>query len=175
MAEEGKVAPAERLNQTMDLGNLIYEDTQSYEGITLQEFSKRTADNLCSVYRALYERKKGQDAKHGEDGEILEYERDALSVLLPKGTTVLPREKPAPKEKVATKWEKFRLERGMPARQKRGRLVFDPITKDWVPRWGKDSVKKIEEKHNWIMEEKPKHVASGIDPFEYKRIEKKAG
>jgi regulator of ribosome biosynthesis len=46
---------------------------------------------------------------------------------MPASTTVLPREKPAPKEAVKTKWEKFREEKGLPSRKKRSRLVFDPI------------------------------------------------
>lgn len=52
-------------------------------------------------------------------------------------------------------------------------MVFDPITNDWVPRYGMGSIKKIAEKHNWLMEEKPKHVAAGINPFEFKKNEKK--
>ncbi len=104
----------------------------------------------------------------------MEYERDAQAVTLSKPSTVLPREKPAPKEKVKTKWEKFREERGLPPRKKRSRLVYDEITKDWVPRWGPGSIKKIEEKHNWLMVEKPKHAASGLNPFEYAKMEQKA-
>jgi len=165
--------PVVKLNENMDVGHLLYEDTRSYCGIELKEFSRRTADNLCSLYRSLFDIKKKQDAKHGEDGEILEYSRDALAVNLSNPSTILPREKSAPKEKSRTKWENFRLERGMPARKKRSRLVFDEITKDWVPRWGSGSIKKIEEKHEWLAVEKPKHVASGLNAFEYAKLEKK--
>jgi len=35
------------------------------------------------------------------------------------------------------------------------------------------SIKKIGEKHNWLMEEKPKHVEAGLDPYTYKKNEKK--
>lgn len=87
---------------------------------------------------------------------------------------MLPREKPAPKEKNKTKWEKFREERGIAPRAKRSRLVFDPITKDWVPRHGAGSVKKIADKHEWAMVEKPKHREAGVSPFEYAAMEKKA-
>lgn len=34
-------------------------------------------------------------------------------------------------------------------------MVYDEITKDWVPRYGMGSAKKIEEQHNWLMEDKP--------------------
>ena len=85
----------------------------------------------------------------------------------------MPREKPCPKEEVKTKWEKFREERGLPPRKKRGRLVYDPIQKDWVPRWGKDSIKHLAVKDDWIMAEKPKHIASGMNPFDYAKAERK--
>jgi regulator of ribosome biosynthesis len=68
-------------------------------------------------------------------------------VSIPPSQVVFPREKPAPKEKEMTRWEKFRLEKGMPARKKRGRMVFDEITNDWVPRHGMGSIKKIADKH----------------------------
>ena len=117
--------------------------------------------------------KRKQRATHGDDGEILEYTKSYYSVDLPKNNLVLPREKPAPKDKAMTKWERFRLEKGMPARRKRSRMVFDPITKDWVPRHGAGSIKKIEDRANWLMEEKPKHREAGVDPFTYKKTEKK--
>lgn len=72
-----------------------------------------------------------------------------------------------------TKWEKFRIEKGIPTKAKRSRMVFDPITQDWVPRYGAGSIKKIEDKHNWMMEVKPKHDEAGVDPFTYQRSEKK--
>ena len=52
-------------------------------------------------------------------------------------------------------------------------MVYDEKTDDWVPRYGMGSIKKIQDKHNWLMEEKPKHVEAGIDPFTYKKNEKK--
>lgn len=62
----------------------------------------------------------------------------------------------------------------MAPRAKRSRLVYDEITKDWVPRWGKGSAKKIEEQHQWLLPEQGKHRAAGVDPFTYARQEKKA-
>jgi regulator of ribosome biosynthesis len=114
-----------------------------------------------------------QDAKHGEEGEILEYTKSAYSVTMPNGSIILPREKPCPKEDPKTKWEKFREERGLAPRKKRSRLVFDEIQNDWVPRWGKGSIKKLAEGDNWMMTEKPKHVAAGVNPFDYAKAEKK--
>ena len=80
---------------------------------------------------------------------------------------------PAPKEAVKTKWEKFREEKGLPSRKKRSRLVFDPIQNDWVPRWGKGSIKRLAQGDNWLMAEKPKHVETGVNPFDFAKAEKK--
>ena len=147
--EEGKVDRPKvtnvGINLNCDPGAFLVEDCSNFEGISAIEFSKRTASNLCTLYKQLFDLKKEQEAKHGPDGEILEYTKSRYTVDMPESLTVLPREKPCPVEKPKTKWEKFRLERGMAPRQRRSRLVFDNITRDWVPRWGKDSVKKIED------------------------------
>ena len=73
---------------------------------------------------------------------------------MPEPEYELPRLRPLPKEKGMTKWERFRLEKGLPARKKWSRMVFDPITNDWVPWWGPDSIKKIQEASEYIIEEK---------------------
>jgi hypothetical protein len=52
-------------------------------------------------------------------------------------------------------------------------MVYDEHTKEWVPRYGMGSVKKIGEKYNWLMEEKAKHREAGMDPFEYEANKKK--
>jgi hypothetical protein len=131
---------------------------------------KETKKNFCLLFKEMFELRREQKAKHGEDGEILEYTKPIFNVWLPDAKIVLPREKPIPKPKSLTKWENFRLEKGLPARQKRSRMVFDPISNDWVPRFGPGSKKKIEEKHNWLMEDKG---SKGVDPFTQKRQEKK--
>ena len=37
-------------------------------------------------------------------------------------------------------------------------MVFDAITKDWVPRWGPDSIKKIQDASDFIIEEKKSDI-----------------
>ena len=64
-----------------------------------------------------------------------------------------------------TKWEKFRLEKGMTARKRRSRMVWDERVKDWVPRWGAYSTKKIDDKMNWVMEVK-KNQDPNVDLFD---------
>lgn len=97
------------LNKSCDVGGLVVEDCESYEGLTQNQVLKKTKDNLCSLYKQLFDLKKQQkEQEGGEDGEILEYTKSAWMVSLPKSTIVLPREKPIPKPKPLTKWEKFR-------------------------------------------------------------------
>ena len=47
-------------------------------------------------------------------------------------------------------------------------MVYSELAKDWVPRWGKGSAKKIEEQANWAIEDD----GSGINPFAKKKAEK---
>ena len=52
-------------------------------------------------------------------------------------------------------------------------MVFDPITNDWVPRWGPDSIKKIKEASDFIIEEKPGDIPiEKQDLFEQRWIKK---
>ena len=133
-----------------------------------------TKENVCALFKQLFDLKRDQRDKHGEDGEILEYMKSQFMVTLPEPSVIVPRAKPVPKEKPQTKWERFREERGLPARQKRSRMIFDPITKDWVPRWGPNSQKKIVEKHEWLIEDNS-GKEGGVNPFTKKKQEKKLG
>jgi regulator of ribosome biosynthesis len=96
---------------------------------------------------------------------------DAVSVILPqKEVEVCPREKPLPKEKPKTRWEKFAEEKGL-KQQKRSRMVWDETIKDWAPRHGFKSVKKNAERVEWAIEAKPGDDPSE-DPFLKRRMQK---
>eukprot|EP01029_Cantina_marsupialis_P001700 TRINITY_DN11507_c0_g1_i1.p1 TRINITY_DN11507_c0_g1~~TRINITY_DN11507_c0_g1_i1.p1 ORF type:complete len:265 (+),score=66.71 TRINITY_DN11507_c0_g1_i1:35-796(+) len=85
--------------------------------------------------------------------------------ILPKPTTKIPREKPCPKPKEPTRWEKFASERGIKKR-KRERMVFDEDADEFRPRWGyKRANDQIGEA---ILETK----ADGMDPFTKLKLEK---
>jgi regulator of ribosome biosynthesis len=80
----------------------------------------------------------------------------------------LPRMMPLPKPKVKSRWQKFAEERGID-KKKRSRLVWDEASKDWVPRWGANSVKHKAEKQDWLIEVP---LNSSEDPFEKKKLAK---
>lgn len=70
---------------------------------------------------------------------------------LPDITTVLPREKPLPKAKAVTKWEKFAKTKGIAPKPKRDRMVFDEEKQDYVPRYGYKGKNK-EGEQAWAVE-----------------------
>ncbi|XP_003382917.1 PREDICTED: ribosome biogenesis regulatory protein homolog [Amphimedon queenslandica] len=92
-----------------------------------------------------------------------------ISVQLPSPKTVLPREKPIPKEKEPTKWEQFAQTKGI-AKKKRSKMVFDEKSQEWKPRWG---YKRINDpKEDWLIEV-PDNADPYEDPFEKKSEDRK--
>ncbi len=85
--EETKIAQPKStqvaVNLNCDPGCLLVEDCQSFENISAKEFSKRTAANLCTLYKQLFDIKKSQEALHGPDGEILEYTKSKFTISMP--------------------------------------------------------------------------------------------
>ena len=94
--EETKVVA---VNKSMDLGSLFVEDCTSYTEKSAKEINECTVNNLCTIYKTLFELKKKQKEQDGEDGPVLEYDKPIFQVMMPASKIVLPREKPAPKEK----------------------------------------------------------------------------
>ena len=54
---------------------------------------------------------------------------------LPAPSTPLPRGKPLPVSRPATKWEQFATQKGI-TKKKRSKLVFDEGEQDWKRRFG---------------------------------------
>ena len=83
-----------------------------------------------------------------------------------------PRYQKAPAHKTAkTKWELFALKKGIANKKKRSRMVYSEELKDWVPRWGRGSIKKIQAERDVIREIKPGEEQ--IDLFQKAKAEKK--
>lgn len=99
-------------------------------------------------------------------------EEGPLAILPPESEGFrLPREKPLPKKKVQTRWERFAQEKGI-VKQKRGRMVFDEVSKDWVPRWGYKSIKSsTRQREDAIIENAPGQNPYH-DPFELRAAER---
>ncbi|GIY47768.1 ribosome biogenesis regulatory protein homolog [Caerostris darwini] len=76
------------------------------------------------------------------------YQEHVPVAQLPELTTLIPREKPVPKAKPMTKWEKFAKEKGITKKNK-DKLVWDDNAKDWKPRYGYHG---INNQKDWVME-----------------------
>lgn len=165
-----------KLNVSLDLGHLLVLDNQPFKKDFLNEedMLARGKQNIQNIFKNLFNLCKIQK---GEEEEKRDFDKADDSTRLPNPNTILPRSKPIPKPRAATKWEKFRLEKGI-EKKKRSRLVYSETAGDWVPRWGKGryivfyySAKKIEDITEWAIEEKP--GMDGKNPFELKNQDKK--
>ena len=73
-------------------------------------------------------------------------------VALSQPLTILPREKPLPKPKPETKWEKFARQKGIRSDgRKKSKKQYNEDAGEWVPAWGYKGRNK-EQEQNWITE-----------------------
>jgi len=130
------------------------------ETIMMNKAKQNYIDFASSLFDIL-------NKQQGEEKEDLDYDKAPDELTLPESIITLPRSLPIPIQKPMTKWEKYKMEKGITQR-KRGRMVYSEEVGDWVPRWGKGSAKHIQDSMNWVMEEKE----PGVNPFEQKSNEK---
>ncbi|KAJ1729948.1 Rhodanese- sulfurtransferase [Coemansia biformis] len=97
-------------------------------------------------------------------------DEDSVYAALPKRSLVLPREKPVPKEKPMTRWEKFAKIKGIQKR-KRGAMVFDEAQGEWRPRFGFKGVNN-DGQQPWLLEV-PQSADPYQDQYQVRREEKK--
>ncbi|KAF1358114.1 RRS1-domain-containing protein, partial [Lizonia empirigonia] len=76
---------------------------------------------------------------------------EGLHLVLPAPQMALPREKPIPKAKEQTKWERFAAKKGIKDKRRDGNKVYDEATGDWVPKWGYKGKNK-EAESSWLVE-----------------------
>jgi regulator of ribosome biosynthesis len=130
---------------TVDMGNLLICDTQPMPAINNDTIVEKAKEELAMLVKSLYDLKSSQ--KH------MELNGGQYEVELPDKIQTFPRLYPLPKPKPETRWDKFKKLKGIKKPTKRSRLVYDDKRKDWAPRWGKGSVKKLDKKDNWITED----------------------
>ena len=130
------------------------------ETIMMNKAKQNYIDFASSLFDIL-------NKQQGEEKEDLDYDKAPDELTLPENIITLPRSLPIPIQKPPTKWEKYKMEKGITQR-KRGRMIYSEEVGDWVPRWGKGSAKHIQDSMNWVMEEKE----PGVNPFEQKSNEK---
>lgn len=145
-------------NLTYDLKHMAAYDIAPLPSKT--EFMAHTRDSVQLLVNKFFT----LDRDRVEEGTV---------VILPNDEVFrLPRQKPIPKAKAPTRWQKFMEERNMDKR-KRSRLVYDEVTDDWVPRWGYKSIKKNRGELETGIYEVKSGEDSNVNPFERMKAEQK--
>ena len=147
----------------IDSNNILNQKNNEKE-LTETIMINKAKQNYISFASSLFNLLEKQ---HGKENEDLDYDKARDELTLPEAIITLPRSLPIPVAKPLTKWEKYKQEKGITQR-KRSRMVYSEEVGDWVPRWGRGSVKKIQDSMNWAMEEKE----PGVNPFEQKSNER---
>lgn len=138
----------------LDLGNMLAIDTNQLdkEQLTTPAYLLSLArDNTQLLINSIWQ---------------LETERveDAVIAKFPPPTYKLPREKPAPKPKPMTKWEKYAKDKGIDKKKKKDRLVWDDVVSKWVPQFGYKKAQAEADK-NWMIPLK-QNADPTEDPYE---------
>jgi len=138
----------------LDLGNMLAIDPNQVdkEQVTTSAYLLSLArDNTQLLLNSIWQ---------------LETERveDAVIAKFPNPTFKLPREKPAPKPKAMTKWEKYAKDKGIDKKKKKDRLVWDDVVSKWVPQFGYKKAQAEADK-NWMIPMK-QNADPTEDPFE---------
>jgi hypothetical protein len=123
-------------NVAFDTGHLLVNDTQPFLKPTIfeEDITERALNNLKSFYDEIY---KLCSTQKGQEDELRDFDKAEDNVKLPKPLTILPRAKHVPRPKSLTRWEKYRVEKGLRPKKKKSRMVYSELANDWVPRWGK--------------------------------------
>jgi len=168
------------LNVSYDLGILtlfatapLKFDVTPGEGDFNQKLKDLSLKNIKLLIKKLYSLKSSKEEtfdQEVDDYKIYDYSKTEYDIKLPDCTTVIPRFKKLPDERKLTRWEKFASEKGI-KRKKRGRMLYDEITKAYAPRWGANSIKKVQDKVDIIREHKAGDDPKA-DPFEKNSLKK---
>lgn len=141
---------------TFDLGLLLCNDTNPLptadsndKEAVLAGIARENAQALINQLLTTCPITKSTDADGG------------LQINLPPPATHLPREKPVPKEKEKTKWERFAEKKGIKAKRKDGKLAFDEATGEWKAKYGYKGKRGDGVQEDWIVEDDGKDDADG--------------
>ncbi|KAG0267140.1 Rhodanese- sulfurtransferase [Mortierella polycephala] len=143
---EGKVIPVE-----YDLGLLAAYDQNPVDEAALKKNKDEYLQSLCRDNAQLLFNEIFQLQTISDDNGVM--------AMLPVPTTLLPREKPLPKPKPETRWEKFAKAKGI-GKRKKDRMVYGDASGEYKPRWGYKAINDDGTK-DWIIE-----VPAGSNPME---------
>lgn len=174
------VTVSKPIPNTYDLGNLATFDPNPLDNAKLNDPEQKeqylasvTRDNLQLLINQVLSlpiktTTETYGSSTGQDSTM-------TLIQLPDPSTALPREKAIPKAKAATKWEQFAARKGIKAKAKDGKMVYDEASGEWVPKWGyKGKNKALDDQ--WLVEidDKVKGTPDElVDPRKLGRAERK--
>ncbi|OQO13115.1 hypothetical protein B0A48_02579 [Cryoendolithus antarcticus] len=130
---------------TFDLGYLLCNDSNPLPPLdndkeaTLKAVARDTAQALINQLLTTCPITKASDDQ-------------SLQLTLPPPTTHLPREKPVPKEKEKTRWDKFAEKKGIKGKKRDGKLEFNEELQEWKPKYGYKGKKGDGVQEDWLVE-----------------------
>lgn len=141
-----------------DLGQLVASDPSPVASLSSESLRQLARDNAQLLTNKLY--------------SLLSSQPNKSAIRLPTPSTALPREKPLPKPRPLTRWEKFAAAKGI-VKKKRSKMVWDEATGKWAPRYGYGRANKADDQMNsWLIPAKPGDDGS-VDPFEERAVKKR--
>ena len=145
----------EEINHYYDPGTLSVYDTNPILPADLSNIVLANYKKLIAL--ATIQKDQQQMIKETRTlaGQYKDFDIQENEIVLPEPTTEFPRFKRLPEGKLMTKWEAFAKKKGIVKKSKRSKMVYSEELKDYVPRHGKDSIKKVQERMDIIREAKP--------------------
>ena len=160
---QGMVPVGKEDSLEYDMGNLAAFD---YTSIDIHEFSQNPEKHLQELAQQNVQLLFNQAfALPTEPASVV-----GRIAILPARTTKLPREKPLPKAKELTRWQKFALIKGI-ENKKRGRMVWDEKDQKWAPRYGYGRAN--DQSREWVLEHNENDEDDRTDPWTKLAMEKK--
>lgn len=166
---------------TFDLGNLAVfdsnvidrNDVDSSNGKREEIIKNATRDNLQLLINQILSLPMKSTTEGGSGTGNQSSTMTLIQVPVP--SSELPREKPLPKPKAPTRWEKFAIRKGIQSKEKTGKMVYDQATGKWAPKWGFQGMnKKLDSQ--WLVEVNDDHIGTEkelIDPRSLARTDRK--
>mmetsp|Transcript_34914 Transcript_34914/g.84438 ORF Transcript_34914/g.84438 Transcript_34914/m.84438 type:complete len:301 (+) Transcript_34914:341-1243(+) len=149
-------------DRVLDVGNLMCYDSRAFQPSDPKDCDDelREAATACTKEIVAHLFTLPGEAPPYGNGRV---------VTLPAPTTRLPREKPVPKKKELTTWEKFAKLKGI-RKRKKDKIVYDESAGEWRRRYGYKKAGDINDM--WAIPAKMNET-DGLDPWTRARKEKK--
>jgi regulator of ribosome biosynthesis len=151
---DGPDVSAEAADMSYDLRNLVVFNPHAVDAALLtaqrDEREAQLAEKARIGVQQLMNKLFALPTEPSDVGPVAQLPREE--------TTAVPREKPLPKPRAETKWEKFAKEKGI-QNKKSSRMVWDDDHKEWRPNWG------YKRANDGVLDQPIVEMKAGKDPM----------